>query len=633
MRILILVDRIGLFRLCKMLVLLLGFAPFVQAGTVALVADRVDYELGYYLEWIRDPNGTLDIETVQSIEAGQWIKSNSAVPNLGYLDDAVWFRINLHNQDAVERWYLVINYPLIRSLDVYFFQKGELVRFYQTGDRFEFSVRPVMHRDFIFPLALAPQQDLEVYFRIKNHYSMQLPLRLMDERRMLEVDSLVATAHGLFFGFVLVLSIYNLFLFVGTHERTYLYYVLFSVSIGVFQLVQQGYAFQLLWPREVAWQNLATALTVHLSLFTSFLFVSEFLGLRAGRSVVYRLLKLIAWCAGLTFVLAPWIDEFYVMRIGVLLSVPACLLAMIGGWFSWRDGRSDARIFTLAWGIFLLGILFLALNKLGIVPRNFLTEHGAEIGTVIELSMLAFALASRINHERSNRERLERQTLEFERAASLANERALELERLNNQYLERSVSARTEDLQQALVELSNMSNRLEEARMQDPVTGVGNENSFLKALDLEWDRAFRNHEELSLIVVELDEYRDLIANQGQVAAEETLKSVALILERTISRPADVVTRYGDKVFGVVLPATDMMGAQSLAERVVQKVKEKPFDFGICQVFASISIGIASACPQKQGGYRELLLAAESAVSVAKNQGGGQIRQAGDSGRA
>lgn len=607
--------------------LLIWFASWAQGASLGLTASQTSYPLGEMLDIVRDPTGVLGIDEIMALGHDHWVRSEAVTPNLGYSDDAVWFRISLSNWNAGGHWYLAINYPLIRNLDVYIVRNGKVDQLFQTGDRFEFSARPYQHRDFIFPILIPQGEHREVYLRVSGPYSLQMPLRLLNDRSLIQQDSLSALAHGLFFGFVLVMSVYNLFLFLATRELSYFYYVLFSVSIGLFQFVEQGFAYQLLWPNEVTWQNRSTGLLIHLSLLSSFLFVTEFLDLRNRNLVVYRPFQILAWTAGGIFLLSPWIDEFYVMRIGVLLSVPACLLSMVGGWSSWRAGRRDGRVFAFAWGIFLLGVLMLALNKLGLIPRNFVTEHGAEVGTVVELALLALALAGRINQERAIRIELEQQTRELERAALLAKERALELERLSNEHLERSVRERTDDLHRALAELSDMNRKLEQLSIQDPVTGVGNENSFLKALSQEWDRAYRNTETLSLLVVELDGYRDILADYGQVAAEECLKNVADILARTICRPADVIARYGDKVFGVLLPATTIMGARFLAERVAVQVGEKPFDFGICQIQASISVGIASVQPSGPDQYRELLLSAESAVYVAQNNGGNQIQQA------
>ena len=617
-------ERYGRLIACMLLMLV---APYAAAGVVALEAGHSDYLVSAHLDWLRDPGHKLGLGSLLQGTVGKWQRSKEPIPNLGYSDDAVWFRVTLDNHDAEEHWYLEIPYPLIRNFSVFVVRDGAVSEVYQTGDRFEFSARPFLHRNFIFPIAIPRQTQVQVFFRISGPYSIQLPVHLLDDRELVRQDAIASMLHGLFFGFVLVMAIYNFFLFLGTRERSYLFYVLFSLSIGMFQFVQQGFAYQLLWPEEIWWQNKATGVFILLSLLSSFLFVTDFLGLRKNMPWLYRALGVIALLALLMLCLVPFVAEFYAVRVGVLLSVPDCLLAILGGWIMWKRGRSDARIFSIAWVFFLVGVLALALNKLALIPRNFLTEHGAELGTVIELSMLALALAGRINHERQQRIALELQTRELERSALLAKERALELERLSNEQLERNVRERTDDLHRALTELSDMNRKLEQLSIQDPVTGVGNENSFLRALKQEWERAFRDGETLALMVVELDGYRNVVADYGLVAAEECLKSVAMILGRTVSRPADVLTRYGDKVFGVLLPATDGAGARYLAQRVADQVREKPFDFGICKIEATISIGIACEQPSRAGNHKELLLLAESAVYVAQNNGGDQIQLA------
>ena len=72
---------------------------------------------------------------------------------------------------------------------------------------------------------------------------------------------------------------------------------------------------------------------------------------------------------------------------------------------------------------------------------------------------------------------------------------------------------------------------------------------------------------------------------------------------------------------IILPGTDEKGADHLARKVVEMVAEQPFDFGVAQVQASVSVGVAAVLPQKPEQYRELLMSAESAVYMAKSSGG------------
>jgi diguanylate cyclase len=354
------------------------------------------------------------------------------------------------------------------------------------------------------------------------------------------------------------------------------------------------------------------------------LFVISFLKVRKNIPWMYRFFQVAFLLCLSALLVSPFFDDGWTIRVGVMLVIPVSFVCVLGGIIVWRQGHRDTRFFSIAWSAFLVGVVLLALNKLGLIPRTTLTEHGAEWGTVVNLAMLAFAFAGRIKLERTRRQRVEEHARELERAALIAKEHALELEKMNSEQLERSVRARTRDLHKALSELSLVNRKLEQLNRVDAVTGVGNENSFLSNLSQEWDRSFREGEVLSLIVVELDHYREILADFGHVAADECLRSVAAILEHLIARPADCITRYGDKVFGIILPATDEKGADYLAARVVKEVAAQPCEFGSGKVQLSVSVGVAAMLPRKAGLSKDILMSAESAVYVAKNGGGNRV---------
>jgi len=620
---LLLLVRIKLLLACFLLVW--SGLSWGGEGELQLRDDKPVVVAGEHMQWWIDQNGMHSIYSLLKSESVSWADSTAEVPNLGYRMEPVWFRMPLTNGATETMWNLVIDYPLIRDLDIFFVAGGEVTEIFQLGERFEFSARPVLHRNFIVPFRIETGDNQIIYIKMQGPYAMQMPAKIMNAKALLEYEVVSVLSHGLFFGFVMVMGFYNLFLYISTRENTYLFYVLFTFCIGLFQFVEQGFAYQFLWPKEVWWQNKATGVLLHGCLISSFLFVNSFLEMRKNMQWIFKSYSLLTALSLLTLCSVPFMDEFWTIRFGVMLVIPATVLAVLGGWLTWMKGRSDARFFSIAWFAFLVGALLLALNKLGWIPRNMVTEHGAEVGTVIELGLLAFALAGRIKIERLKRQELEFHAREMERTALLAKEHALELEKMNSEQLERNVRERTRDLHKALSELSQMNRRLEQLNQVDSVTGVGNENSFLVNLSKEWDRSYREGEVLSLIVVELDCYRDILADYGAVASDECLKNVASILERLISRPADCITRYGDKVFGVILPGTDEKGAQYIADKIVAAVAAQPFDFGVAKVDASVSVGVSAVMPFRPDQYRELLMSAESAVYVAKNDGGNRVK--------
>ncbi|MBA53562.1 MAG: hypothetical protein CMK89_03835 [Pseudomonadales bacterium] len=615
--------------LIRFLILAIAFlsASLSQAqGAVTkliLTESQASAVAGPHMQWWFDTDRTGSIYSLLDASVG-WQNSQVDIPNLGYRRFPVWFRFSVENRGVDTEWNLVIDYPLIRDLDVFVVQGREVVDIFQLGERFAFNARPVKHRNYIIPFSLDAGSELEFYIRVEGPYAVQMPVTIKNAAALLEYEGYAVLLHGLFFGFVVVMGFYNLFLFLSTRETPYFFYVCFTFLMGLFQFVQQGFAYQVLWPTEVAWQTKSTGVLLHLCLISSYLFVNSFLNLRQSIPWNFKAIIFFICLSVVALATAPFMDEFWTIRFGVLLVVPAIILAVVGGLIAWHRGRSDAKYFSIAWFAFWVGGMLLALNKLGLLPRNHLTEHGAEVGMVIELTLLAFALADRIKTERNQSQELANHARAMERAALMAKERALELEKMNSEQLERSVRARTRDLHKALSELSQMNKRLEQLNQVDSVTGVGNENSFLVNLSKEWDRSYRDGEVLSLIVVELDNYRDILADYGSVASDECLKNVATILERLISRPADCITRYGDKVFGIILPGTDEKGADHLAARIVESVAEQPFDFGIARVQASVSVGVAAVLPKRPDQHQDLLMSAESAVYMAKSGGGNRV---------
>ncbi|HVK99767.1 MAG TPA: 7TM-DISM domain-containing protein, partial [Dongiaceae bacterium] len=236
--------RYGRWLGCLVLLLLVGWNTAVAA--VELRADRSVYPLGLEMEWLRDPARVLTADDLLQNPVGEWQRSKDPIPNLGYTDDWVWFRVQLHNNNATGHWYLAINYPLIRNLDLFVVRSGAVAEVYQTGDRYEFNARPISHRDFVFPITLEQGEDVTLLIRVGGPYSIQMPISLKSEQAILQDEMKASLLHGLFFGFVLVMAVYNFFVFWATREPCYLFYVLFSISIGMFQFIQQGFAYQLL---------------------------------------------------------------------------------------------------------------------------------------------------------------------------------------------------------------------------------------------------------------------------------------------------------------------------------------------------------------------------------------------------
>jgi len=158
----------------------------------------------------------------------------------------------------------------------------------------------------------------------------------------------------------------------------------------------------------------------------------------------------------------------------------------------------------------------------------------------------------------------------------------------------------------------------------DPATGVHTQQHFQEFLEREWRRAARERQWVSAIMVEVDHFRGFAERQGRTAGEACLKSIAETLKPLIHRATDVIARYGGTgKFGIVLGSTDAKGALLLAERLRTAVEDLKAPNPVAPLkIVTITLGVASAMPDRDGAWQEieLIAAAERALTRAREQG-------------
>ncbi|AUN94839.1 diguanylate cyclase [Pseudazoarcus pumilus] len=165
----------------------------------------------------------------------------------------------------------------------------------------------------------------------------------------------------------------------------------------------------------------------------------------------------------------------------------------------------------------------------------------------------------------------------------------------------------------------------------DGLTGIANRGRFDEVLDHEWRRASRSGLPISLLFIDVDEFKAFNDGHGHLPGDECLKDLAGLLEQSLRRPSDLVARYGGEEFAVILPETAGEGAASVADSVMRAVREAAIPHGFSSVspFLTISIGIATAVPERgdERGSEILLTLADEALYKAKRAGRNRVVQA------
>lgn len=186
---------------------------------------------------------------------------------------------------------------------------------------------------------------------------------------------------------------------------------------------------------------------------------------------------------------------------------------------------------------------------------------------------------------------------------------------LELRFLTRKVQEQAIALQQANQELHRLANL-------DGLTEVANRRRFDEYLDIEWRRSARENTPLSLILCDIDYFKNYNDYYGHQAGDTCLIQVARAIENALNRPADLVARYGGEEFAIILPNTPIEGAVHIAEIIRAKIQELAIPHAQSRIssYVTVSLGICSQVPTPAVENRALVAATDKALYLAKAEG-------------
>ncbi len=164
--------------------------------------------------------------------------------------------------------------------------------------------------------------------------------------------------------------------------------------------------------------------------------------------------------------------------------------------------------------------------------------------------------------------------------------------------------------------------KLKRLSLEDNLTGIPNRRAFDQYFEVEWQRAMRETTALSLLLIDVDFFKQYNDFYGHLAGDDCLRNIAQGLKGMLQRPSDLLARYGGEEFIALLPNTDALGAIHIAEKLRLKVISLNLEHrasDICDV-VTVSIGVVTTIPMIKHQPRDYIHAVDNALYAAKKQG-------------
>ncbi|AIQ62029.1 hypothetical protein PSTEL_01725 [Paenibacillus stellifer] len=383
-------------------------APIDQPDDSASLAGNND--LQGILRIMEDKDGSLTPEQAAAPAMDALYEPYSSSGFAGTLSKSVyWVKLDLYNDAARTRDFMLeLSKPQLGKVTLYQFNdERKLSSETVTGRRLPFYDRSYIHRNFIFHLSFAPMSGEKLYFKIETDTFLQLPMKLWDTQSFLEKEQHQDLLFGVYYGIMLVMALYNIFLFISIRERTYLYYVLFILSFAVMQAVWDGFAYQFLWPDFPGWEVRANPMFITLTGLFALLFSLNFLSVPKYSPRMARIMQFFTVVLILALPAILLLSPAAGTRLAVCLS-SVSILFCLGAILAVRFRIRSVFFYIFAWIVLFAGALLNILAAYKLIPLNFWSLYSIRFGSAAETVLLSLALADRFNgirHEKTLEEK------------------------------------------------------------------------------------------------------------------------------------------------------------------------------------------------------------------------------------
>jgi signal transduction histidine kinase len=398
---------------------------------------------GSGMSYLRDESGTMSIDDV--VNASMHPVEDGKSPNFGFDRTPYWFRIQVVNNSDVRDWLLEINFSPLDKVE--FFVKDDSARWITkvSGDIFPIQVRDEMHRHPVFSFAIPRDDRRVIYLRIETTSSVQVPAVFWTHEQFGRVSSHLQLLNGLFYGAMLLMTLYQLFLFLAVRDRITLFYVFTLIAMTNTMSFFQGYNFLYLHPGTPILNDYFAIVSGPFFIICSTLLTREFLHLRRFSRVLDNLLlanMLLDVAAMLLMLIFSGQISYKYHHVFILSH---CILACLCAGYCLSKQYKPARYYLIAWVAPFLGAAAFTLSNLGFVPGLLSMNYASVmIGCVLQIIFISFALGDRwATLEKENR---------------LAKELELKRNQEENERLEKEVRLRTNEIQQQNQQLEEVNN-------------------------------------------------------------------------------------------------------------------------------------------------------------------------------
>ncbi|NOR57802.1 MAG: diguanylate cyclase [Sulfurimonas sp.] len=544
-------------------------------ATLTLTKDTIKYD-DFRIKYFYDDSSSLTIDDIQIINFTQTIPSQFTK---GYHSGTAWFKISVQNKSNTEDFVLYFTEPFWSSLDFYT-KENDKWSVQKNGLDISLKDRSIDDNNPAYNLHIHMGEKRTFYVKGKTVSGHIGEFQVFDKKEFYRPSRITITEAYYIYAFILLGLIFlNIYNFIMTKERIYIYYIAYVSSFILFTSMKSGsyltFGFH-------GWNEGLHVVGAFVILFL-LLFSGKFLELKTYMPFMDRVFKIFAFIF-LVFALLIFLSVPYSSFLFNIYSALFFMLLFYTTVTVWSKGFRCARYYFIALTIFAPTMLIMTLTFNTILDNSDITRYSFLAGAFIEIIFFTLLLTNRYLDTYSTNKCLTMQTKE--------------LEEVKDQL---TIEAKT-----------------------DILSGLFNRRYFSEISQEYFAKAKENEGRLSIVLLDLDKFKSINDSYGHQAGDDVIKEAANILIK-LSRENDTVARYGGEEFIILLPETNLYEALTLAEKIRSTIESREIISSEDEILhVTTSIGVAQVDTVNDENISRTIQRCDNALYKAKQRGRNKV---------
>lgn len=333
--------------------------------------------------------------------------------DLGFTQNNFWAKLELQNAtDSTLNYYLETARPITDLVELYTIDvtSGKITKVV-SGDKIPYAKRTFDNHKTIFKIDIQPQAQLVLFLHLKSDGEViKMPVVLYDADHFIATITVEQMVFGIFFGILTIAAIIYFFFFLGLRDKTFLYYSLYVVFVGLLQFALDGYFYKYLTPDGGWFSNHAVLFIAIIAALLSGKYSEVFLKIKIYSKRIYYLfngayilLFVLLFCA----IFIPASLLYCYLLVNVFSLIFLFLIVFTISYLYYKKKPVDS-LFTIGIFFLILGFTVFILHNFGLVTSNFFTQNSSKLGTGLEVIFLSLSMSNLIRNLKNEKNELNR---------------------------------------------------------------------------------------------------------------------------------------------------------------------------------------------------------------------------------